>query len=235
MQTLTHAWLALMIDVSIKSLALAMLAGVGLAALRVRDTNLRHRVWMAVLLGMLLLPALVHVTPAVPLPRWMTVAMLAESQQPIAAEENVDRAPNHIPPTGAVAINEVVYSNDSAPGPFTDPLATTPQNALNTPRLSANRSEPQSGLIAAGKPSTKPVSARAVAPDQLLPILEIAYLCVAVAFAARLMIGLFLTRRLVAPARGITDKPQLPLADASGFQCLFNGGWRIGSSTRKRG
>jgi hypothetical protein len=71
MHPLAQAWLVLIIDVSSKSLLLAAVAGLALVALRLRDTNLQHRVWTAVLLGMLAMPTLVYVTPAVPLPAWL--------------------------------------------------------------------------------------------------------------------------------------------------------------------
>ena len=50
---LSYGWLALLVDASVKSLLLAAMAGAALAALRIRNANLRHRVWTAVLAAML--------------------------------------------------------------------------------------------------------------------------------------------------------------------------------------
>lgn len=68
MSDLAMQWLILFVDVSLKSALVALLAAAGLAALRVRDCNVRHRVWTGVLCGMLLLPALTQVVPALKLP-----------------------------------------------------------------------------------------------------------------------------------------------------------------------
>ena len=78
MHTLAQNWLGMSIDISIKSIVLAAAAAFAMFALRLRDTNLRHRIWTAVLLGMLAMPLLVCVTPAVPLPRWLTVVIPLE-------------------------------------------------------------------------------------------------------------------------------------------------------------
>ncbi|MCA9186228.1 MAG: M56 family metallopeptidase [Pirellulaceae bacterium] len=68
MDRFAYLWLGLFVDVSIKSLLLAGVAGVLLRVFRVRDANLRHRVWLGVMIGMLLMPVLVPLTPAIPLP-----------------------------------------------------------------------------------------------------------------------------------------------------------------------
>ena len=73
MLQLSQAWVALIVDVSLKSLLLAVAAGLVMAVLRIRNINLRHRVWTSVLLSMLCLPIIVPMTPGVPLPRWMSI------------------------------------------------------------------------------------------------------------------------------------------------------------------
>src|SRR5215475_2080673 len=75
MQALIYAWLALAVDISIKSILLAAGAGLTIFALRLRDPNLRHRIWTAVLVGMLAMPALVWVMPALPLPGWIPLSI----------------------------------------------------------------------------------------------------------------------------------------------------------------
>jgi len=60
--------LLLLLSVSVKSLLLGFLAGGALWCLRVRSCEIQHRVWAIVLAAMLLLPALEHIAPTVPLP-----------------------------------------------------------------------------------------------------------------------------------------------------------------------
>ena len=69
--TTDSAWfVGLLCDVSLKAIVLAAIAAVGLWLFRVRSTSVQHRVWLAVMVAMLMLPLLVAATPAVPLPGW---------------------------------------------------------------------------------------------------------------------------------------------------------------------
>ena len=56
-----------LLDASAKSLLLAIIAALALRFLPVRNVNVRHRVWTAVLLAMLVLPALDQMMPSLPL------------------------------------------------------------------------------------------------------------------------------------------------------------------------
>jgi beta-lactamase regulating signal transducer with metallopeptidase domain len=60
-----------LVDLSVKAALLALAAGAGMDACRVRSSTVRHRVWFLVLVGMLLFPALVDLAPGVSLPRWL--------------------------------------------------------------------------------------------------------------------------------------------------------------------
>ena len=64
---ISNQWMLFLLDVSTKALLLAVIAGIALKLLRLRDSNVRHRVWSSVLAGMLLLPLLALVLPAIPL------------------------------------------------------------------------------------------------------------------------------------------------------------------------
>src|SRR5258708_11077401 len=68
MSGLSIQWLIVFVDASLKAALVALVAAAGLALLRVRDSNLQHRVWTGVLCGMLLLPALTQIVPALRLP-----------------------------------------------------------------------------------------------------------------------------------------------------------------------
>ena len=85
MLEISYTWLETVIDVSIKSLLLAVIAGLALVVLRVRDSNVRHRVWTAVLAGMLAMPLLIFLTPSVPLPGWMAVSLQPPPDEQAAA------------------------------------------------------------------------------------------------------------------------------------------------------
>jgi hypothetical protein len=56
-QTSGH-WILFGLGISIKVILLALFAGIALKLVRVRDPNVKHRVWAAVVGGMLVLPLL---------------------------------------------------------------------------------------------------------------------------------------------------------------------------------
>ena len=138
MHQFAQAWLGLIVDISIKSLGLAVLAGLALFVLRVRDTNLRHRVWTAVLFGMLAMPALVFVTPAIPLPRWMNIAIPEAKVEASPVGDNAYGRPVTAPPRGStdVRLDSIPLSTsgsdafrDSAMNRRMQPAQDAPQTA----------------------------------------------------------------------------------------------------------
>jgi beta-lactamase regulating signal transducer with metallopeptidase domain len=72
---------ALVIEVSWKAALLAAIAAVGLKVLRVRNKVAQHRVWTAVLMGMIALPLLVQITPGLELPAWIHPSLGRASDQ----------------------------------------------------------------------------------------------------------------------------------------------------------
>ena len=203
MQTFIHAWLGLVIDVSLKSLALAAVAGVALLALRARDTNLRHRVWTAVLLGMLAMPALVRLTPAIPLPGWITVAIPADSKAPIADGVRLETAADK--PAAPREVRRAINMDDSTSSEVADsPARIPPLDRPNDPRLSVQRSKSQNASIPIGKPAPERASVTVMTADRLVFIAASVYAAVAAIFVVRLLVGLLLARRLIAQARGIS-------------------------------
>ena len=68
MSDLAIQWLIVIVDASVKAALVALVAAAGLMVFWVRDSNLRHRVWTGVLCGMLLLPVLTQIVPALRLP-----------------------------------------------------------------------------------------------------------------------------------------------------------------------
>jgi protocatechuate 3,4-dioxygenase beta subunit/beta-lactamase regulating signal transducer with metallopeptidase domain len=81
MSDLSIQWLIVFVDASVKAALVALVAAAGLSLLRVRDSNLRHRAWMGVLCGMLLLPVLTQVIPTLRLPFSVDPEWFAELQR----------------------------------------------------------------------------------------------------------------------------------------------------------
>ncbi len=101
----SNTWLALLIDVSVKSLLLALVAGAVLVVLRVRNTDVRHRVWTGVLLGMIVLPVLTMIVPRLPVPASVSWTFALNEAEETAHLRPVDSAspPSDIgEPMGAV-------------------------------------------------------------------------------------------------------------------------------------
>src|SRR5262245_47037710 len=65
---LSVRWLAWGVDTSFKAALVALLAAAALRLFHIHDSNIRHRVWTGVLAGMLLLPVLTPLVPALHLP-----------------------------------------------------------------------------------------------------------------------------------------------------------------------
>ncbi|MGQ0637173.1 MAG: M56 family metallopeptidase [Planctomycetaceae bacterium] len=92
MSELSLRWLGLGLDASLKALLLAAVAAAVLRILRVRDSNVRHRVWFGVLAGMLLMPLLAQVVPALGLPlafptEWLSAMAASEAESAPATVE----------------------------------------------------------------------------------------------------------------------------------------------------
>ena len=64
---------AFLVDISLKAALLAVLVWAAMAVFRLRVAPVKHRVWVLVLAGMMLMPVLVHVVPAVSLPQGFEV------------------------------------------------------------------------------------------------------------------------------------------------------------------
>src|SRR5579871_5331603 len=71
-------WLVLLFETSLKAALLALVAAAVLRFLRIHDCNFRHRTLCGVLAGMLTLPALTYVIPAIRLPFLTAPQWLAE-------------------------------------------------------------------------------------------------------------------------------------------------------------
>ena len=100
MFALIEVSLSALLVVSFKVIVLALLAHMCLVCLRIRDSNVQHHVWSAVLLAMLLLPALGWVTPSLPLlavvaPLQSTMTLIESAPQSTDMSKGIGAALNH--------------------------------------------------------------------------------------------------------------------------------------------
>ena len=221
MQQFAHAWLVLIVDISIKSLLLAGVAGMAVVVLRLRDTNLRHRAWTAVLLGMLAMPALVCVTPAVPLPGWLLPAIPAGATVRQAGDDLLGAAAANPSPESWDAAGRVPQGADFQ----ADAANRSAMNELQS--AAAGARQPLDGLdapkinpIGHGNPTAGHPSTAAEIVGQWPPVLAGLYFSVAGFFVVRLLISLALTYQLIGRARAIHLTTPLPLPRRRGLRLL---------------
>ena len=81
MSEIASNWLVIIADCSIKAIVLAAIAWAVIRVLNLQDSNLRHRVWTTVLAGMIVLPLLSQVTPAIGLPKIYSSVLKNDDQR----------------------------------------------------------------------------------------------------------------------------------------------------------
>lgn len=90
---------------SLRTLIAASIAGFALTAFRVRSCTVRHRVWSAVLIGMLLMPVLPYMTPTLAVPVIPPARSLTRDSGPLPPAASVSSSPaiSNSPVTEAVS------------------------------------------------------------------------------------------------------------------------------------
>src|SRR3954463_2423025 len=111
MFVLSLQWLVLALDTLLKAALLAVLAAAALKASGTRDSNVRHRVWTGVLIGMLALPLVARIVPALRLPLPVSLDRLAIVD---ADEPAVDEALDSSHPSDSVLSTEYQVPNSIA-------------------------------------------------------------------------------------------------------------------------
>ncbi len=196
MATILHDSIGLLIDVSLKAALLAAAAGAGLLIFRVRNSNVRHRVWTAVLLGMLLMPLLTQITPGVPLPTWLYPRLRIGGGD--AAAHLVVKARADVP-----------SSSTSTSVPNTQLATSQPSPTIENETGAANSTPDLSGDDVTGKLAERPISvviptrASDPTPPWLIGV-AIAYLIGAAALIVRLASALGQIRKLMRSARRVS-------------------------------
>lgn len=164
-----------------RSLALACVAGLALAAFRVRSVALRLAIWRAVLLVALAMPVLGLLLP--PLPVFMPLAakFIRAPQPPaeIASAREVR--------SGAITVNQVPRSNSTKVGVFSYSLHAP--DATGVPR----------------SVDASPVSAQPRHPFPWLAASASIYFAIAIFMLVRLALGVILGRRLERESQRIEE------------------------------
>ena len=167
-------FLSFAVDVSLKVALLAGIASVVLLVFRVRNPNLQHRVWLAVLLGMLVLPFMVGRTPGI-----HVHLDLVRRQMPS------DFAPTAMP------------APEMAPAPAAEPTFVDAPSA--SPVQIADRPTANVSLPAGGSATAE--TKRWVPSITITQMTVMGYLFGGLWFFTRLAIGTWQTNRLIRCAK----------------------------------
>jgi beta-lactamase regulating signal transducer with metallopeptidase domain/protocatechuate 3,4-dioxygenase beta subunit len=170
MPTTVDGLFELLLDVSIKAVLLASIAGGLLFLLRIRNANLLHRVWSAVLVAMVALPFLVYLVPHVRVPIAKRAAAIVAKRDTVGPAPIETMPMQHLPETATTA------------NKFVDPIVAP------APALSDNAARPAE--------ESRPLSTDG--PQiRLPPFLLAVYLVGIVWFGLRLFVGIRHARQLV--------------------------------------
>ncbi|MCA9051628.1 MAG: hypothetical protein KDA89_22975, partial [Planctomycetaceae bacterium] len=234
-------WLTMIVNASVRALLIAAVAYTALKVLKLRDSNIRHRIWSGVLIGMLSLPVLSGFIPPIALPFEADIAWLAQVADTPAV------------PTGSPSIgipNSAAPADDSA---AREPWANAPAADFNEPlpnsiaavgdRETAERSANEESFDTAeslpsdfAQPLSPEVRSRALFVafvQTALPIAFVAWVLGVAFFAARTSVGLFVTSRLLRRSRSLHN--DLPSGcSAAVLKALQNGSVRLMSSSEIR-
>ena len=191
-----------------RSLAFACVAGLVLAAFRIRSVALRLAIWRIVLLVALAMPLLGLLLP--PLPVFVPLAAKFVSAQ--SAEEIAPAPEIH---SRAISVNQVAHSSSTKLGAFTyTGQASDTTDAANATETSGASAAPQS-------PDAPAANAQPRRPFPWLAASAAIYFAVAIFMLMRLALGVILGRRLERESQLIEDQHALArlhfFAQASGL------------------
>src|SRR3954468_10570237 len=160
---LSIALLVFVLDTSLKAALVALAAAALMKLLRLGDSNLRHRIWTGVLAGMLLLPLLTPVVPALQLPVPVAIdrLMLIEGEQVTPNPSLAGDSPNSVPSTD--------YSVRLAAPPSLHGDEYAADNVEPSALLDAAGPELDSWPIASAPPSPAPPLASDGPPARSIP------------------------------------------------------------------
>jgi len=236
---LSIALLVFVLDTSLKAALVAVAAAALMKLLRLGDSNLRHRIWTGVLAGMLLLPLLTPIVPALRLPLLpSSESLLAWLQSPIEAAPVTDKESRLgvAPPSDTENTPASIATFDKSPAvaPFNALLAENsvfaraeavppPAETEKTPELADSHAaeqtsaEPASNLSSPRRPTSRRFIAAAI--FCLAAIWFIGSLVLAVRLIAGLWLAAGLRRSSTAiDATELSGRVAWPLACSSARQ-----------------
>ena len=192
-----QSWLLLLVDVSVKSLALALMAWFALAALRVKNANVRHRVWSAVLLAMVALPLLVPVTPSVPIPTWMMPQFsIASVEEPLELGEVVPVFEESIPAPSFTSVSQLDTDGSDYAAAEPTELNQAADVSVAVPLTEQIALSPPASVVAPAFPSYW---------SRWPTVLFFAYGVIVCGFVFRILAGIWGTQCIVARSTPVTS------------------------------
>jgi len=225
MSELVLRWFVLTVDVSLKTFFLAAAAGSVLCVLRVRNSNVKHAAWLSVLFGMLAQPLLSAILPAVrvPLPIAPEALFALDRAATRPVETNVPAAA----PTASESIESEKPSGDRQSNAWEAEEMAAPSRAdFHTDATRRSPAFPtQAGAVSvAAVPPT-------AGPARWLAIAAAVWFTGILAFALRLVLGLFLGRRLIRRASVLEAAPDARLTKSVPFLVCESAEIRVPVST----
>lgn len=211
MSELCWQWSMLLIDVSLKALLVAVVTGGALRLLRVRRSNLRHAAWVGVLGGMIALPVLSAVLPAIPIPIFRGSQSGLPSRQTMPEAE---LAAAHRTPAATFAATGTANlpERNEATNDFAR-IESRPDPRSETPSVSV------AGDLANTDKSVAPwapVSARGYVSNRLPVVGLTIWALGTLIFWARLLLAIHVTRRMVQRSTPICAETDARLRNLAG-------------------
>jgi beta-lactamase regulating signal transducer with metallopeptidase domain len=208
MSELSLWWLIVALDVSLKAVLLAVVTGGGIWLLRVRRSDLQHAAWLGVLAGMIGLPWLSFVLPAIHVP-----ILLGPGTLPAALVDSI----RHASPTVGV---DARLNGDLGPASEATANLTGPgwKGSQPDPRTVSSVDRDATVLTSAQEPaaSVDPTSASRFAFGNWPVIVFAIWGLGVLAFGARLLLALRITRQVVRRSTPIAGGAHPRLKDLAG-------------------
>ncbi|HEX7448410.1 MAG TPA: M56 family metallopeptidase [Pirellulales bacterium] len=206
----------LLIDVSLKALLLAAVAGGILRLSRVRRSNLRHAAWVGVLGGMIALPVLSAVLPAIPVPvfRGRQSALPSRETMPLPDAELATAHKTPAATYGATGTANLPERNEA----MNDFAGLSRIESRSDPR-SESSSVSVAGDLANTDKSVAPwapVSARGYVSNRLPVVGLTIWALGTLIFWARLLLAIHVTRRMVQRSTPICAETDARLRNFAG-------------------
>jgi beta-lactamase regulating signal transducer with metallopeptidase domain/uncharacterized GH25 family protein len=220
MSTLQSWTLEFLLDVSVKAVLLVLIVWSTLVVFRVRSSSARHFAWLLVLTGMILMPLLVELLPAIAAPSWLNVSRLLS----VATDaRSLTSKPQIAPSLERIAANNPQQPNSPARSPKAAPALSdgkttnvvTPAIADGQPSAPEFQTSPGSSPKAHSEPDI--ASGGASTTSLLASIMIYSYFAGVSIMLGRLILGTIHVTRILRRARPL-DEPSIGTFVPSGIK-----------------